>query len=155
MIAFPIRNTADGETAPDEDQSVVRVAHEALLRHWPRLQQWLSNDLDFLRTRARVMNSAAQWTQSNGLPEYLLRQGRPLFEADELLRSRQSELDAPTIRYIQESRRVVRRARNMRVATVTTLIVMFFTLVAGFGIFSFTQWKKTERQKQMALAAGQ
>ena len=35
-------------------ESVVRVAHEALLRHWPRVQQWLVEDMEFLRARGRV-----------------------------------------------------------------------------------------------------
>ncbi len=145
---------ADGQddTAGTE-QGIVRIAHEALLRHWPRLQKWLSDDLDFLRTRARVMNSAAQWTESSKLSEYLLRQGRPLSEAEDLLLRRQSELEPATIDYIQQSRRAVRRARNLRLSVVTTVLVTFITVVSAFGAFSYTQWKKTERQKQMALTA--
>ncbi|BCM94247.1 hypothetical protein IAD21_06150 [Abditibacteriota bacterium] len=143
---------SQGDT-PQGDEGIVRVAHEALLRHWPRLQKWLSDDLEFLRTRARVMNSAAQWKESNQLPEYLLRQGRPLSEAEELLMRRQTELEATTITYIKESRRVVKRARNTRLSVVTGVLLTFIAVVMGFGIFSFTQWKKTERQKQMALAA--
>lgn len=143
-----------------QDMGIVRVSHEALLRHWPRLQKWLSDDLDFLRTRTRVMNSAAQWNESKRLGEYLLRQGRPLSEAEDLLMRRRVELEPATIGYIEESRRVVRRARNIRLGVVTGVIVSFLGVVSAFGLFSFTQWKKTEyqkeiteRQKKMAMAA--
>ena len=38
----------------DDGQALVRVAHEALLRRWPRLQAWLKDDRGFLQTRERV-----------------------------------------------------------------------------------------------------
>ena len=41
------------DLASDEDQ--VEVAHEALIRHWPRLRGWLDEDRQSLRLREGVL----------------------------------------------------------------------------------------------------
>ena len=42
-------------------EPTVEVAHEALLREWPRLVTWLSDDLDILRTVDAVGAAATAW----------------------------------------------------------------------------------------------
>ncbi len=47
----------------DEDgERVVEVAHEALLRKWPRLVAWLDHERDFLLGRQQVDRALADWT---------------------------------------------------------------------------------------------
>jgi DNA-binding SARP family transcriptional activator/WD40 repeat protein/energy-coupling factor transporter ATP-binding protein EcfA2 len=41
--------------------SGIDVAHEALIRQWPRLRQWLDDDRDGLRVLRRVTNTAREW----------------------------------------------------------------------------------------------
>ena len=45
--------TADGET--------LEVAHEALLREWPRLRGWLEEDAEGRRLHQHLMNAARDW----------------------------------------------------------------------------------------------
>jgi formylglycine-generating enzyme required for sulfatase activity/energy-coupling factor transporter ATP-binding protein EcfA2 len=48
----------EGET-PEDDQ--VEVAHEALVRNWPRLIEWLDDERVVLRRRHRLTVQAEQW----------------------------------------------------------------------------------------------
>ena len=86
----------------DDGTAVVRVAHEALLDHWPRLQAWLEDDREFLRARARVAAAAARWRQEGETPDLLLPEGKPLAEAEALL-DRREELDAEVVKIIEDS----------------------------------------------------
>ena len=46
---------------------VVEVAHEALLREWPRLAGWIRRFIDDLRTMRQAEAAAAEWARSNRL----------------------------------------------------------------------------------------
>ncbi|MEJ2749005.1 MAG: SUMF1/EgtB/PvdO family nonheme iron enzyme, partial [Anaerolineae bacterium] len=46
-------------TTPQDDQ--VEVAHEALVRNWPRLLEWLDEERVVLRRRQRLTTQAEQW----------------------------------------------------------------------------------------------
>ena len=43
------------------DRDGVEVAHEALLREWPRLRSWLEDDRDGRRLHLRLADAAAEW----------------------------------------------------------------------------------------------
>ncbi|PSB61697.1 hypothetical protein C7B61_15590, partial [filamentous cyanobacterium CCP1] len=60
--------------------AVVDVAHEALIRHWSLLRQWLEVDRDQLREKQRIETAAEEW-QRRGKPNEYLWQGKLLTEA--------------------------------------------------------------------------
>ena len=43
----------------------VQVAHEALLRSWPRLRQWITEDRDAIAERHHLREAAAEWQRMN------------------------------------------------------------------------------------------
>ena len=43
------------------DDGAVEVAHEALLREWPRFTDWLEEDREGIRLRAHLADAAANW----------------------------------------------------------------------------------------------
>ncbi len=43
------------------DRDDVELAHEALIRHWPRLSGWLTEDRDGLRTHRQLTDAALAW----------------------------------------------------------------------------------------------
>jgi type II secretory pathway pseudopilin PulG len=43
------------------DRDNVELAHEALIRHWPRLHEWLTEDRDGLRTHRQLTDAAQAW----------------------------------------------------------------------------------------------
>ncbi|MBK8906158.1 MAG: protein kinase [Anaerolineaceae bacterium] len=60
----------------------VEVAHEALLREWPRLRNWLRDGREDVRRQRLLAQAAAQWQQNSQDDSYLLRGSRlTAFEA--------------------------------------------------------------------------
>jgi tetratricopeptide (TPR) repeat protein len=131
----------------DDGQPVVGVAHEALLRHWPRLREWLEGDQEFLHTRDRVAEWAERWRSHNRERDLLLPKGRLLDEAKEVLRPRQADLGADTLAFLEESQRAEGRSRRRRVAAITAVA----TLILGFSIFSFFQWRTAEQRRRLMV----
>jgi WD40 repeat protein len=58
-------------------EPTVEVAHEALIRNWGRLREWLEASRDALRIQRRLAAAAAEWTANNREPSFLAR-GRRL-----------------------------------------------------------------------------
>ena len=42
-------------------EGTVEVAHEALLREWPRLREWIEEDAEGRRLRGHITQAAAEW----------------------------------------------------------------------------------------------
>lgn len=61
---------SEGDTSADRQ---VEVAHEALVRNWPRLVDWLDEERDRLRQRLRLTEAAEQWEKVERDPGALLR----------------------------------------------------------------------------------
>lgn len=63
-----------------EAETQVEVAHEALVRNWPRLVTWLEDEREALRLRQRLTTAAEQWLRLGKDPG-ALRRGRVLEES--------------------------------------------------------------------------
>ncbi len=55
------------------DEPVVEVAHEALLRGWGRLAQWIDETQDVLKLRRQVRIGAEEWERNTRHEDFLLR----------------------------------------------------------------------------------
>jgi WD40 repeat protein len=63
----------------------VEVAHEALIRTWPRLRGWIDANREKLRARAAVLQAKAEWEQQGRREDLLLPAGFQLERARALL----------------------------------------------------------------------
>ena len=54
----------------------VEVAHEALLREWPRLRGWLEDDVEGRRLHRHLTDDAADWEAAGREPSVLYRGAR-------------------------------------------------------------------------------
>ena len=63
----------------------VEVAHEALIRTWPRLRAWIDANREKLRARAAVLQNKVDWEQSGKRDDMLLPSGLQLERARTLL----------------------------------------------------------------------
>lgn len=88
-----IRLTEDHD--PDDVQ--VEIAHEALIRNWPRLIDWLEAERGELRKRYRITDLAEQWSNNNKDRDLLLR-GKQLKEA-----KKYDDLNDLEFQFVQES----------------------------------------------------
>ncbi len=139
-----------GPTEPD----YVEVAHEALIRYWPRLREWMREDREFRRWQERTRAQAARWREQ-GEPPGLLLQGRWLDEALDWLEKRKAEIEDTLAEYIRASqeeraRRQAeeerRRRRTLRIVTGAAVFFLLLALLAGW------QWRLAVQRQKVALA---
>ena len=64
----------------------MRVAHEALLREWQRVREWLNENREFLRMRDRVDSSLKLWLSRGKQTDDLLEPGLHLAEGEKLVK---------------------------------------------------------------------
>jgi len=70
LIEADLLRLSPGEK-PQDDQ--IEVAHEALVRNWPRLVGWLEDERGRIRERLRLTEAAEQWLKLDRDPGALLR----------------------------------------------------------------------------------
>jgi KaiC/GvpD/RAD55 family RecA-like ATPase len=83
-------------------EEVVEVAHEALIRSWGRLRNWMDANRAFRVWQERLRVVLRQWEASGRDVGALLR-GVPLAEAERWLWEKSDDLNPDERRYIQES----------------------------------------------------
>jgi WD40 repeat protein len=98
------------DEGPDGN-SVIRLAHEALLSHWPRAREIVAANREFLEARARVQAEAQRWLAKDRNQDFLLPPGKRLAEAEDLLVARRGELEGHIVEYIDTSA-AAQRARE-------------------------------------------
>ncbi len=108
----------------DEDR--VDVAHEALIREWPRLRSWLDEDREHLRLQAHVVDAARAWESMGRDPGELYRGAR----LAAVLESPVADLNPTEHAFIEESRAGAERER----ATLARTNRRLWTLLAGAAI---------------------
>ena len=96
--------------------TTVEVAHEALLREWPRLRGWLEEDAQGRRTRRRLTDAAREWDE-RGRDAGELYRGARLAVALEWRDGREHELNATERAFLDAGRTAAGRAqRRLRLA---------------------------------------
>jgi energy-coupling factor transporter ATP-binding protein EcfA2 len=98
----------------------VEVAHEALIRNWPRLVDWLEDERVNLRNRLQLTAKAKEWDTKGRIEGALLR-GKLLKEAEQT--EDLNDLEKEFIRVSQDSER---RSQVLK------------SIFASFGIFGMT-----------------
>jgi hypothetical protein len=62
----------------------VEVAHEALIRHWPRLHAWPDQDRATLLLRKTIREAVQEWERHGQDESYLPHRGQRLAETEAL-----------------------------------------------------------------------
>lgn len=140
---------------PSSREPTVEVAHEALLREWPRLAAWLDADRDVLRSTNAVAAAADAWDDS-GRPDTDLYRGGRLENAigltvgaPERLRPIDAEFVSASQRSAEEERASEqRRVRRLRQGIVGIAVALVFALIAG-GL-AFDQQRRANEQANRA-----
>ncbi len=160
----------------DRDQQTreptVEIAHESLLKSWPRLSHWLTLDRDWLRELRGLAAASSLWNSTGRQPAELYR-GARLAVVCELAESREGALTPDEAAFLSAStdqaeaerneilERVAaqkRQNRRLRRSLVALAVVLVAALVAG-GI-AITQRRRADDQatrarEQQALALEQ
>jgi WD40 repeat protein/class 3 adenylate cyclase/energy-coupling factor transporter ATP-binding protein EcfA2 len=137
----------------------LEVAHEALLREWPRLRSWLEDDRAGQQLHGHMITAAKTWEAGGRDPGELYR-GARLATALDWTVEHPLELNELERDFINESRTAAeaeaarqRRAnRRLRVLLVGTALFLLVAVIAGS--LALVQRGKAERAAEVALAKG-
>ncbi|MDR9765125.1 winged helix-turn-helix domain-containing protein [Shewanella baltica] len=105
------------------------IAHEALLRRWPRATAWISEHSDSLSIKSRLQHLSTRWLSEAKHSAYLLAEGKPLKEAQSLSQNPLFDLDDPETAFIAASTKRANMLRWTRRLTVTLLCVLTLTSI--------------------------
>ena len=87
-------------TQQSADTAYAEVSHEALIRHWGKLREWIEENREQIRTRNQISADAKQWEKHQYNPDWL-RSGTPLSIAEDWLNKYQSDANELETKYIQ------------------------------------------------------
>lgn len=120
------------------DDDTAEIAHEALLRAWPRLRQWIEEDRQELLARQRLAEAARVWKSSGGP----LVAGARLEDArkwlDEEPGQPRRSLSPLEQDFVRASVSAARRRRNRRWSFAAAAVLAALVLVAG-GVYAVRQ----------------
>jgi WD40 repeat protein/DNA-binding SARP family transcriptional activator/ABC-type transport system involved in cytochrome c biogenesis ATPase subunit len=123
------------------DEHTVEIAHEALLREWPRLHDWIEEDLDGLRIQTAVSAAADEWERL-GRDDGALLRGSRLNEAVELLDARRVVLNERELVFLAAGEaasareRITRRRRTRVVLAAATMLLLASVAVGVAALFA-------------------
>lgn len=119
-------------------ETTVEVAHEALLREWPRLRDWLEENAEGRRLQLHLAQTVGEWEEGGRDSADLFRGARlaaaldwtaeHALELNDAEREFLEESRAASVREGERQRRTNRRLRGLLVGTALFLVV---ALVAG------------------------
>lgn len=121
----------------DDGRAVVSIAHEALLRSWPRLRDWLEQNRELLRVRGRVSLAAALWKEQGRPSDLLLAEGKPLEEALPLLQACGLSLPPAEREFLGLSQSRAGRRRQARLLMNANSVLL---LVGAAVVISIYLW---------------
>jgi hypothetical protein len=134
--------------ADPEQGLLISVPQEAMLRRWPGVWHWLSEDQHFFQMRDRLDASLKLWLSRGRHSGDLLDRGIGLAEAETLRRDFGSSLNEGQIDYIRKSLAKQKRRRWMRdgIGLAAIAGLALFAAFASIGRFSTESKRKNGKQ---------
>jgi WD40 repeat protein len=139
------------------DRDTVELAHEALIRNWPRLSAWIAEDRDGLRVRRALTEAAQGWESLDRDPGALYR-GTRLALAREWAADRQTELTAREADFLdagveaEESVLRLGRRRTRRLRQLVGLLVVLLVVASSALVYAFRAERSATEQRNIAAA---
>ncbi|GAA0788213.1 MULTISPECIES: winged helix-turn-helix domain-containing protein [Pseudomonadati] len=129
-------------------QGCFSVAHEALLRRWPRVLQWIEAHRDSLRVNSRLVILSQRWLDEQQQSAYLLTEGKPLQEALALVHNPLFNLDTEQHAFIQASKKSAGLKRLAKMSTIAILCLL--TVLSVFMTVRSTEAEHRAQEKRLA-----
>lgn len=128
----------------------VEIAHEALIRQWARLHDWLDASRDELRIQQRLSAATSEWLNSGQDASFLAR-GARLVQFDSLLSGDTLALTEDERAFVRSSIRLREQSTRRLRLFIATLIVATLAAVISAGV-SFDRQQHAEAAQQTAVA---
>ena len=133
-------------------QDSVDVAHEALIREWPRLRGWLDEDRDGLRLGRALTTAAHDWATSDR-DKGLLYRGTRLVDTRAWIQRTQPRLNQDETDFLAASTAQERRSTMRRRALLVVLSVLVL-VISGVAVGAFYE-RDTAIANQIVTEADQ
>jgi len=147
----------------------VEVAHEALIRYWPRLANWLDENRTNRQLRETIRQAALTWQENQSQADYLVHKGVRLEDASVLARQAGflNELEAGYVKacvtLAEAAEKAITRRRRITFASLTAGMIIA-VILAGFAFLqreaaveaqAEAQESEKEAKKQAQIAETQ
>jgi len=149
--ARQVLDRLERERLVTSDKDTVQLAHEALLRHWPALSEWLEEHRDWLRTLQRLSAGAQEWDSGGHHPDLLLRGTQLSAVRAEVTEARRGELGRRENEFLRASERRRKRNDRLRLGVVMALTAALVA-AAGLGFVAKNNSAAAHRQQTIAQA---
>ncbi len=137
------------------DRDTVEIAHEALLRNWPRLRGWLAEDRDDLRVHHQLTEATAAWEAVGRDPGALYR-GVRLAVAAEWAQRRPEGLTGRERAFLDTSSSTERRdhalhtRRNRQLRVLTAALSVLLLVAVAITVVVVRQGQEVLLQGRIA-----
>jgi WD40 repeat protein len=132
--------------------ALVEVTHEALLRKWPRLKNWLDEEREFLTGKEQLDQDLSDWEAA---PEKQKTQallwGLKLARAQAWLTTKPRQLNDAERRFIEASAAHVEALRKREMIRTTGALAVVLCLIFGF-VIAYLVSKRHDAQAAAASA---
>lgn len=139
--------------------SAFGVAHEAILRRWPRVIAWIAQHRQTLQLRTRTSAQAARWHASGSSRDLLLPAGIQVNQARTLLDKQEFPLNAEESAFIGASVQRALRAERLRLLVLSMVLILAgFAIVLGFSARhaeQIAEQRRTQAEGLMGFMLGE
>lgn len=139
------------------DEAGVEISHEALIRTWPRLREWISEDREGLRVH-RQLTSAAQAWEAVGEDDGSVYRGTRLALAKDWAERNPKALNATERRFLAagviaaERERTAERLRARTLRRLVALLSVLLLAAAAATFYAVRAESKATEQRNAALS---
>lgn len=127
------------------------IAHEALLRRWPRVVAWIDEHRQALQVRSRISSQAKRWQDSDRKRDMLLPSGTQTNQARQLLKTAGFSFTPQEQEFVEASLTGVRRGERVRFGIM--IVMASLALLAG-GLGLAARSAQTQAETHRAEAEG-
>lgn len=106
----------------DGNQLSYGVAHEALLRQWPRASEWARENRRLLLARDRLQDAKRRWLSSGKRRDFALNEEAPLMEARQAAEAFPESIDSETAEFLDASKQAFDRRRRLKLLAIAILL---------------------------------
>jgi len=122
-------------------EETAEIVHEALIKSWGRLEQWLQVDGEFRHWQDHLRSAMGTW-QNSGRDEGALLRGKLLIDAQDWLSQRRQELSLQERKFIQHSLELrSREFKNRKRIRQFTIITLTISSIVALMLASLAGWQ--------------
>ncbi|RAS69776.1 WD40 repeat protein [Lentzea atacamensis] len=151
-----VEHLADARILTVDDDSV-EISHEAVIRSWPRLRDWLAEAREDMRVHRRLTAAAADW-EAHGRDPGSLYRGVPLAQATGWAGREPGALNAAEQAFLDASRAAaeqdlaVEKRRTTNLRRVVALLAALLLVATTATVFAVRAQRQATTERVNALA---